>query len=170
MTSRFRSYLQYVLPTSSSRTTRRQSRLAAGMLAIVALFTLWMTPLMQAQLTTGSLSGTVRDASGAVVANAKVTLLHDATSDLRSTVSNASGHFTFAAVQPGSYTVTVEASGFSLWKQTGIVPAGAWYVEAATGMGQTLTVASEKRAYTLSDRGTFVARQGQDQVTRGLPA
>ncbi len=90
------------------------------MLAIVALFTLWMTPLMQAQLTTGSLSGTVRDASGAVVANAKVTLLHDATSDLRSTVSNASGHFTFAAVQPGSYTVTVEASGFSLWKQTGI--------------------------------------------------
>ena len=49
----------------------------------------------------------------------------------------------------------------NLWKQTGVAPAGAWYVEAATGMGQTLTVASEKRAYTLSDRGTFLARRGQ---------
>ena len=52
----------------------------------------------------------------------------------------------------------------NLWKQTGIAPAGSWYVEAATGMGQALTIASEKRAYTLSDRGTFVARQGQIEV------
>ncbi len=52
----------------------------------------------------------------------------------------------------------------NLWKQSGIAPAGSWYVEAATGMGQTLTIASEKRAYTLSDRGTFLARQGQIEV------
>ena len=52
----------------------------------------------------------------------------------------------------------------NLWKQTGIAPAGSWYVEAATGMGQTLTITSEKRAYTLSDRGTFLARQGQIEV------
>jgi tungstate transport system substrate-binding protein len=37
-------------------------------------------------------------------------------------------------------------------------------VEAATGMGQTLTIASEKRAYTLSDRGTFLARRSQIEV------
>ncbi|HEV8536635.1 MAG TPA: substrate-binding domain-containing protein [Candidatus Limnocylindria bacterium] len=49
----------------------------------------------------------------------------------------------------------------NLWKQAGVVPAKPWYVEAATGMGQTLTVTSEKRAYTLSDRGTFLARRGQ---------
>src|SRR5207249_9779640 len=52
----------------------------------------------------------------------------------------------------------------NLWKQTGIAPAGSWYVEAATGMGQTLTIASEKRAYTLSDRGTFLARRSQTQL------
>ena len=52
----------------------------------------------------------------------------------------------------------------NLWKQTGIAPAGSWYVEAATGMGQTLTITSEKRAYTLSDRGTFLVRQGQIEV------
>jgi tungstate transport system substrate-binding protein len=47
----------------------------------------------------------------------------------------------------------------SLWKQTGIVPQRPWYVEAATGMGQTLTIASEKKAYTITDRGTFLARR-----------
>jgi tungstate transport system substrate-binding protein len=49
----------------------------------------------------------------------------------------------------------------NLWKQAGVAASGPWYVEAATGMGQTLTIASEKRAYTLSDRGTFLARRGQ---------
>jgi tungstate transport system substrate-binding protein len=52
----------------------------------------------------------------------------------------------------------------NLWKQTGIALSGSWYVEAATGMGQTLTIASEKRAYTLSDRGTFLARRAQIDV------
>jgi tungstate transport system substrate-binding protein len=49
----------------------------------------------------------------------------------------------------------------NLWKQAGSSPSGAWYLESATGMGQTLTVTSEKRAYTLSDRGTFLARRAQ---------
>jgi tungstate transport system substrate-binding protein len=46
-----------------------------------------------------------------------------------------------------------------LWRATGISPAGEWYVEAATGMGNTLAIASEKRAYTLTDRGTYLARR-----------
>jgi tungstate transport system substrate-binding protein len=46
-----------------------------------------------------------------------------------------------------------------LWKQTGITPNGDWYVEASTGMGNTLAIASEKRAYTLTDRGTYLARR-----------
>src|SRR2546428_3909541 len=52
----------------------------------------------------------------------------------------------------------------SLWKQAGIAPARPWYVEAGVGMGQTLTVASEKRAYTISDRGTFLSRQATLQL------
>lgn len=46
-----------------------------------------------------------------------------------------------------------------LWKQAGITPAAPWYIEAATGMGQTLQVASEKRAYTMADRATYLARR-----------
>jgi len=46
-----------------------------------------------------------------------------------------------------------------LWKQAGVTPAPPWYIEAATGMGQTLQIASEKRAYTIADRGTYLARR-----------
>lgn len=46
----------------------------------------------------------------------------------------------------------------NLWKQAGITPGAPWYIEAATGMGQTLQIASEKNAYTMSDRGTYLAR------------
>ena len=46
----------------------------------------------------------------------------------------------------------------ALWKQVGIdKPAGAWYLEAGQGMGATARIASEKRAYLLMDRGTFLA-------------
>jgi len=45
-----------------------------------------------------------------------------------------------------------------LWKAAGVSPQGkAWYLETGLGMGQTLNVAAEKKGYTLSDRGTFLA-------------
>ena len=48
-----------------------------------------------------------------------------------------------------------------LWKQTGITPTAPWYIQAATGMGQTLQIASEKHAYTITDRATYLARKAQ---------
>jgi tungstate transport system substrate-binding protein len=51
----------------------------------------------------------------------------------------------------------------AVWRKAGVEPAGDWYVRAGAGMGQVLRMAGEKRAYTLSDRGTFLAqRQGLD--------
>jgi tungstate transport system substrate-binding protein len=46
-----------------------------------------------------------------------------------------------------------------LWKQAGLEPRGAWYVESGQGMGQTLGIANDRRAYTLTDRGTYLAFQ-----------
>lgn len=53
-----------------------------------------------------------------------------------------------------------------LWKLAGVSPAGKpWYVEAGQGMGATAQIASEKRAYTLIDRGTYLAlKAGLDLV------
>jgi tungstate transport system substrate-binding protein len=47
----------------------------------------------------------------------------------------------------------------SLWKLAGVEPKGKWYLEAGQGMGATLMIASEKAAYTLSDRATYLAFQ-----------
>jgi hypothetical protein len=92
-----------------------------GAISAIALLGLILAPYAYPQLTTGSLSGTVRDATGAVVPGAHVTLLNQATNDARTTLSNSTGYFTFAAVQPGSYAITVSAPGFSTWKGMGIL-------------------------------------------------
>ncbi|MEE8370287.1 MAG: substrate-binding domain-containing protein [Dehalococcoidia bacterium] len=50
------------------------------------------------------------------------------------------------------------AREFNLWLEAGIAPAGSWYQETGQGMGQTLLIANEKRGYTLTDRGTYLAQ------------
>ncbi len=48
----------------------------------------------------------------------------------------------------------------SIWKKAEVTPAGAkWYQESGQGMGATLLMASEKAAYTLTDRGTYLAQK-----------
>jgi tungstate transport system substrate-binding protein len=47
----------------------------------------------------------------------------------------------------------------ALWKQAGIEPKGSWYIESGQGMGQTLGIANDRRAYALTDRGTYLAFQ-----------
>ncbi len=45
----------------------------------------------------------------------------------------------------------------ALWNEAGIAPRGSWYIESGQGMGQTLQIAGDRQAYTLSDRGTYLA-------------
>ena len=54
------------------------------------------------------------------------------------------------------------AKELKLWKQADVAPSGSWYIKTGQGMGPTLTIASQKRAYTLSDRGTFLATKNLD--------
>jgi len=89
-------------------------------MACLAIFLFTAFPGFGQQLT-GTLSGTTRDTTGAVVANAKVTMTNDLSGDVRTTVSNGTGYFAITAVQPGTYTVSVEAPGFKQWKEAGIV-------------------------------------------------
>src|SRR5437660_10242817 len=91
--------------------------LAAVLVILVSPF----QPAALAQTTTATLTGTVFDASGAVVADAAVSLKNQASGDLRTTTSNGEGYFTFAAVPPGSYSVTVEKDGFNTWVAKSVV-------------------------------------------------
>src|ERR1700674_3505090 len=60
----------------------------------------------------GSITGTVKDHSGAVVAGASVTATDREVGVAQTTVSNAEGNFIFPQLPPGTYKVTVELKGF----------------------------------------------------------
>jgi tungstate transport system substrate-binding protein len=52
----------------------------------------------------------------------------------------------------------------SIWEKAGLQPAGEWYVEAAAGMGDVITMADEKMGYTIADRATWLAVGGNTQL------
>jgi hypothetical protein len=65
------------------------------------------------QTQTARLQGVVHDASGASVPNAKVFAINEQTRDVSEATSNADGLHVLPALRPGTYTLTVEAAGFS---------------------------------------------------------
>ena len=88
---------------------------------------------------TGAISGTVQDASGAVVSGAKVRVTSEATVQLvRELTTDASGIFTASLLSVGSYSVEVSAAGFATTKYPGIVVA----ITETTRMFATLKVSS----------------------------
>jgi hypothetical protein len=88
------------------------------------LFGLALTVLiptaMWAQAMFGTLTGIVSDPSGSVVPNVKVNLRNADSGSERSTVTDSQGYYTFASMPVGTYNLSVEASGFQTYKQSGI--------------------------------------------------
>jgi len=73
---------------------------------------------------TGDISGTVTDASGAVIVGAKVTVKSLSTGASRETTTNDIGQFSVAQLELGSYEVSIEKNGFKLNKETAVVRSG----------------------------------------------
>lgn len=83
------------------------------MLAIFFLISLCLFSISAfSQATTGSVRVSVTDASGGILANAAIKIKNESTGVETTGVTNNDGVFSFASVQPGSYTVTTEANGF----------------------------------------------------------
>ncbi len=77
-----------------------------------------------------------------------------------------SGSATFVSRGDNSGTHTKE---LSIWKKLGIEPKGQkWYLEVGQGMEKTQRIASEKRAYTLTDRGTWLATKDKDKLDMAI--
>ncbi len=74
-----------------------------------------------AQFSTGSLSGTISDASGAVLARARVIATNDSTGRNYETTTSSAGLYSFPNLIVGPYTVTVEQSGFKKLSRSNIV-------------------------------------------------
>jgi tungstate transport system substrate-binding protein len=84
-------------------------------------------------------------------------------------VKKAAGALKKIAETRGTFVSRGDNSGThnterSLWKAAGVVPKGVWYIESGQGMGATLTIASEKGAYALTDRGTHLSLQKRVQL------
>ena len=75
-----------------------------------------------AQITTASVTGTVKDPQGGVIPGATVTLISETQGTQSSNVfTNSNGDFTFANVKPDRYTLQVTMEGFKTLKKEGIV-------------------------------------------------
>lgn len=82
---------------------------------------------------------------------AKVRGLRPATEALRR-IAESQARFVSRGDNSGTHNLEL-----ALWKQAGILPKGDWYLESGQGMGATLGIANDRRAYTLTDRGTLLA-------------
>lgn len=76
--------------------------------------------ITRGQTSRGTLTGTVTDSSGAVIAKASVSIKQLGTNVTRQTVTNEAGIYRFDAVDLGTYTLTVQASGFGKQETTGV--------------------------------------------------
>ncbi|MBM3735754.1 MAG: hypothetical protein FJW39_08200 [Acidobacteria bacterium] len=96
--------------------------------------------LGNAQTGNGSIQGTVRDATGAVIPKAKVKVVHTATARESTSETNEIGFYLFPAMQGGAYELTVEFPGMELWKGQLTLAAGqAAAVESVLKPGATAT-------------------------------
>jgi hypothetical protein len=93
-----------------------------------------------------TITGTISDASGALVPNAAVALTNPSTGIKRETVSNSAGAYRFANLGVGTYSLDVTAQGFQKYTRTGIVVNVAQTVEADA----TLAVGSAEQSVTVA--------------------
>jgi len=87
----------------------------------------------------GSISGTVSDPSGAVVAGARVSLTlknrsGETPSAKQEALSDRDGHFSFENVAPGAFQLTITASGFATQTSSGILRSGENYIVSSPGL------------------------------------
>ncbi len=95
-------------------------RIQRAFVSLVAVLLCAVAVSVEAQVTTATLYGIVKDESGSVVSGAAVTLTHEATAAARQTTSDPRGEFVFTFLPVGSYTLKLEKQGFKAYLRTGL--------------------------------------------------
>jgi hypothetical protein len=141
------------------------SKVLALTFALLSLLTL-ATGAAFGQAETGAVNGMVRDASGAMVPGAQVTVTSEGTAASRTAASDASGLYTITTLEPGLYELKVSASGFGDFKQKfTISPGGRIALDAtlaAKGMETVVEVVGQTD--TQVDTQTSSISQTVDQT------
>ncbi len=114
-------------------------RLLRFVLCAVVVFAAFGAERLHAQAVGATLAGTVTDQTGSVVPKANVVILNTATGETRTVDTNADGLYSAPNLQPGNYSVTVTADGFSKAVQNGLVltVGGSQTLNVSLQVGQT---------------------------------
>ena len=131
------------------------------LLCLLAMFCLGTSVV--GQTVTGTISGTVVDPNGAVVAGANITLLNEQTKDKRDQVTNESGRFTFASSQPGIYSVKIEHEGFETLLRKNVVLSA----NEALALGDIpMRTGQVTETVTVTSEGQIVEKESSDLQAR----
>ena len=127
----------------------------------------WATAALpvSAQITTGTISGAVKDAQGAVVPGATVTLVSAARGTTTEAQTSVDGNFVFPNVTAGTYTVRVTMDGFKTLERPGIVVSPGDRV-----LVQTLTIDVGALAETVDGPGRDAGHPGVERRTLLQPS
>src|SRR5689334_7451446 len=137
----------------------KQSPVNPGFRVFSALAVLFLlTHAGVAQIDTGAIVGTVRDASGAAVPKAAVELTNSATGLRQSTTTNDAGEYQFTALTPGTYSVRATATGFGLQVQSDIEI----HVQSRPSVDFNLKVGGVTETIEVQSAGTVLQTQSAD--------
>jgi hypothetical protein len=140
---------------------------------------LWLAAVcipINAQTVTGSLTGTVRDASGAAIAGATVKLERPETGLLREVVTNERGDFVFTAIEKGEYKLTITHQGFRTVVREEIRLTTAEYLSVGDialeigNVGETVTVTAQQETVQTASAersGTITSEQVDNLLILG---
>ena len=135
-------------------------RLITGILAVLVIAAMMAPSMMAQNLVSGDLTGTVTDPTGAVVSGATVMLKSNANGQTRSETTNANGNYRFSLLSPGSYTVSVTASGFSKTESVANVAIG-----QATIADVKMAVGSTSQTVEVTSAAPLVQAENADLST-----
>jgi Carboxypeptidase regulatory-like domain/TonB dependent receptor-like, beta-barrel len=121
----------------------------------------WFATPSQAQIT-ATIAGTVTDQSGAVVPDADIKLVNDATQFARAIKTNSNGQYVATTIPPGSYSITVSKSGFQQLKRSGV------QVAVATTLTVDLQLSVGTATQTIDVTGAAPLLQTQTSTVSGL--
>ena len=152
-----------------------KSLLPSGLLPVLALIFMmdsFLSLSARAQITVGHVTGTIADSSGAVIPGAEVTLVNNGTNIEQHAGSNSSGSYTFEQVDPGTYSLRVEANGFAMAVTNGLVV----HVQQTVTQDYKLTAGNVKEQVTVTAATPLIQAQdasvGQEvneQLVNNLP-
>ena len=144
----------------------------SGLLGILAVMTMLSSGNLQAQSGQGSIIGTVRDASDALVQGANIEVINTTTGVKQSTETNNSGAYSVLALNPGTYNVSVSKAGFeqALTSTVTVSAAQATTLNVALRVGKTTEVVTIMAQDALLSKDTSdVATTVDHAIVENLP-